>query len=109
MDDRGVEVDVFEAENGAVAVQLEETHAVLHNLRERTHCCTLSRFLLVGYGGNAECERGMDISRGKGRWVMVEKMWKVGGDCVNLLGHYLNVVAYACMAIGLSYYIEYGP
>lgn len=40
---------------------------------------------------------------------MVGNVWKVGGDCVNSRGHYLNVVAYACMAIGLSYYIEYGP
>lgn len=50
-----------------------------------------------------------DISRGKGRGIMVGKVWKLGGEFVNLRGHYLNVVAYACMAIGLSYYIEFGP
>jgi hypothetical protein len=74
VDDRGVEVDVFEAENGAVAVELEEAHAVLYYLWERTHCCfSVLRFVAVGNRGNVR-----DISRGKGRWVWWGKCGKLG-------------------------------
>lgn len=37
MDDRNVEVHVFEAENGAVAKELEDTHAVFDDVGKRTH------------------------------------------------------------------------
>lgn len=55
MDDRNVEVYVFEAENGAVAKELEDTHAVFDDVGERTHVAISVLRVGLGwfvYGGN---------------------------------------------------------
>lgn len=57
MDDRNVEVYVFEAENGAVAKELEDTHAVFDDVGKRTHVAiSVLRVRWFGFSMEGMCE-----------------------------------------------------